>query len=130
MAEPTDARTETRQRLASALRAARTALGVSADAIAAELGVARATVMHWETGERGVSAEMLPRLAQALRADLPPLLAAWAAAEGHVALPVSGDTLTDQVAAELAAWWREVTPQQAAVLRWAMLAPSLRPPPR
>lgn len=130
MAEPTDERTETRQRLAAALRAARAALGVSADAIAADLGVARATVLHWETGERGVSAEMLPRLARALQTDPAPLLAAWAVAEGHVALPVSGDTLTDQLAAELAAWWRQVTPQQAAVLRWAMLAPSLRLPPR
>jgi transcriptional regulator with XRE-family HTH domain len=64
------------ERFAETLRAARRAAGLTQDALADALGVARSTVVRWEGGDMGVALEHLPALASALGVPISALFAA------------------------------------------------------
>lgn len=64
----------TNQRIGAAIRAARSRRGIKQDELAPRLGVGRATVARYETGQRTLSAAMLVHICQVLNESLDSLL--------------------------------------------------------
>jgi DNA-binding XRE family transcriptional regulator len=53
---------QSKERLAQALSAYRTAHGLSSDALAAKAGVSEGTIKNWERGRTTLAARLLPKL--------------------------------------------------------------------
>lgn len=64
----------TNQRIGAAIRAARGRRGITQDELAPRLGVGRATLARYETGQRALSAAMLVHICQVLDESLDSLL--------------------------------------------------------
>lgn len=80
----------TNQRIGAAIRAARGRRGIKQDELAPRLGVGRATLARYETGQRALSAAMLVHICQVLDESLDSLLPGLTAARSMPAVaPVS-----------------------------------------
>jgi len=95
--------------LASRIRTARLAQGLTQDQLARTVGVTRSAVAQWETGRAGQVGSNLARIARALGTSVAYLLSGEQDA-GGAPLPLRGDEMA------LLRAYRDCTPEDRALL--------------